>query len=142
MSEENTGPNTVTVTENGPLVCEGALVVSSADSSVIREGKTLALCRCGASSNKPFCDGAHKGASFEDSGVWNGDKPVGEVSAGAVTFKLAPNGPIIIDGPVAVKGSDGEVRFAGEGGALCRCGASQNKPWCDGAHKSCGFEAE
>jgi CDGSH-type Zn-finger protein len=134
--------NRVQVSANGPLVCAGALVVTAADGSVLREAESLAFCRCGASQNKPFCDGSHRGAEFADAGIWSDDKGVAEVSAGPVTFKLAPNGPLLVDGPVVVEGADGEVRFAGQRAALCRCGHSDNKPWCDGSHKSCGFVAD
>ncbi len=141
MSEEESRSNVLKVAANGPLVCAGALQVSGRDGAVIQQGESFALCRCGASNNKPFCDGSHREAGFEDDGVWSDDKPVDDVAQGAVNFKLAANGPLLIEGPLVVQGADGEVRFAGERGALCRCGASTTKPWCDGSHKSAGFVA-
>jgi CDGSH-type Zn-finger protein len=133
--------NRVKVSANGPLVCQGALVVTTSDGTVLREVASVAFCRCGASQNKPFCDGSHRGADFQDAGIWSDDKGVEEIEVGPVTFKLAPNGPLLVDGPVAVEGADGEVRCAGRRAALCRCGESKNKPWCDGSHKTCGFVA-
>jgi CDGSH-type Zn-finger protein len=43
-------------------------------------------------------------------------------------------------GPLVVIGADGRVAFA-ESTFLCRCGASANKPYCDGTHKKIGFTA-
>jgi hypothetical protein len=50
---------TITVTTNGPLLVEGEVLVRSPDGQVIREGGKMALCRCGHSARKPFCDGSH-----------------------------------------------------------------------------------
>ncbi|MDH3591525.1 MAG: CDGSH iron-sulfur domain-containing protein [Planctomycetota bacterium] len=52
------------------------------------------------------------------------------------------NGPLLIKGDVTLKDGDGkEYDLEGkESIALCRCGASQNKPFCDGSHKG-GFES-
>lgn len=51
-----------------------------------------------------------------------------------------PNGPLIVRGPVDLYGDDGEpiVRHR-RTVALCRCGVSAIKPWCDGTHKLSGF---
>ncbi|MEE8093516.1 MAG: CDGSH iron-sulfur domain-containing protein [Gammaproteobacteria bacterium] len=43
---------------------------------------------------------------------------------------------------VSIVASSGRVAWQGKGVALCRCGQSNNKPFCDGAHKAAGFEAE
>jgi CDGSH-type Zn-finger protein len=40
--------------------------IVAADGSVLYEGEKAALCRCGRSANKPFCDGTHKTVGFED----------------------------------------------------------------------------
>jgi CDGSH-type Zn-finger protein len=55
---------TVRVRDNGPLLVEGPITLIDAEGNAftIPEGKpAIALCRCGLSSRKPFCDGAHKG---------------------------------------------------------------------------------
>ncbi|PTL99708.1 MAG: hypothetical protein DA407_16585 [Bacteroidetes bacterium] len=49
----------VEVLENGPLLVYGTLKVTHKDGSEETKNKTTAFCRCGASQNKPFCDGAH-----------------------------------------------------------------------------------
>lgn len=50
---------------NGPLFLRGRLKIVDADGRVIREDTRLALCRCGASENKPFCDGSHRRVGFK-----------------------------------------------------------------------------
>ncbi|MGN6432005.1 MAG: (4Fe-4S)-binding protein [Gaiellaceae bacterium] len=51
------------------------------------------------------------------------------------------NGPLLVSGGVRVVDADGNVLFEGERAALCRCGGSANKPFCDGTHKTNGFSA-
>lgn len=51
---------TVTVLEGGPLMVDGPCVVRSPSGEVLKDGSKMALCRCGRSENKPFCDGSHK----------------------------------------------------------------------------------
>ena len=54
--------------ENGPLLIPGTVTVTDNDGNVNEtEGTMVALCRCGQSANKPFCDGSHKQVSFEAS---------------------------------------------------------------------------
>ncbi len=50
---------------DGPLMIEGNLVVNKMSGEKIKEGEKLFLCRCGHSSNKPFCDGTHKKVEFK-----------------------------------------------------------------------------
>lgn len=51
---------TVTVREKGPLLVQGMVRVLHADGTVLIEGQNCALCRCGRSRNKPFCDNSHR----------------------------------------------------------------------------------
>ncbi|MDT0552514.1 (4Fe-4S)-binding protein [Urechidicola vernalis] len=51
--------------ENGPLLVYGTLNVKHADGSLEKKNKTTAFCRCGASTNKPYCDGKHKDIEFK-----------------------------------------------------------------------------
>ncbi len=55
------------------------------------------------------------------------------------SIEFLPNGPILISGQVSVKHSDGREEVC-DNPALCRCGGSANKPFCDGAHNKNGFE--
>jgi len=65
MSEEKP---TITVRANGSLGVNGATVIG-ADGNVISDKETFSLCRCGHSKDKPFCDGTHREAGFEDPGT-------------------------------------------------------------------------
>jgi uncharacterized Fe-S cluster protein YjdI len=53
--------------------------------------------------------------------------------------ELMKNGPLLIKGDVEIKLSDGTMVTKEKMTAFCRCGASQNKPYCDGNHKADGF---
>ena len=55
----------VRASANGPLLVSGGVRVVAADGTVLYEGEKAALCRCGHSGNKPFCDGTHKTVDFE-----------------------------------------------------------------------------
>lgn len=54
----------VTLAKNGPLIVQGSIDLKDADGSIITTGSSCALCRCGGSSNKPFCDGTHNKIGF------------------------------------------------------------------------------
>jgi len=63
MSDQKTK---IKVLPNGPIIVEGNFEVFSADGAEMAEGKgMIALCRCGASTSKPFCDGAHSKIGFQ-----------------------------------------------------------------------------
>ncbi|NIW23104.1 MAG: hypothetical protein GWN29_00255, partial [Gammaproteobacteria bacterium] len=53
----------------------------------------------------------------------------------------APNGPYIVKNLKTLKSVKGDIE-AGETVALCRCGRSDNKPFCDGTHAKVGFSSE
>jgi len=57
----------IVVRDNGPLLVTGAGSLQDAEGNTFdTAGKdTIALCRCGATGNRPFCDGAHKDCNFE-----------------------------------------------------------------------------
>lgn len=59
-----------------------------------------------------------------------------------VVIRLRPNGPLVIDGPfklIDAEGNEFTLPTDKPLVALCRCGQSGKKPFCDGAHKTCGF---
>lgn len=55
-------------------------------------------------------------------------------------LELAPNGPILVHGTIEIKHSDGKTETKEKMTALCRCGASANKPFCDGSHRKIDFK--
>lgn len=57
------------------------------------------------------------------------------------TIQILPKGPYLVAGKFALLDASGNTIEAGEKIALCRCGASTKKPFCDGAHTKVGFEA-
>ena len=56
----------VEVMENGPLMVYGTIEVKDKYGNTEKKNKTTAFCRCGGSSNKPYCDGAHVKIDFRD----------------------------------------------------------------------------
>ena len=54
-------------------------------------------------------------------------------------LRASANGPLLLSGGVRILDSEGTVLYEGEKAALCRCGGSANKPFCDGTHKTNGF---
>jgi CDGSH-type Zn-finger protein len=213
----------VQVTKNGPYVVTGSLplaeqhIVTNAQGESLdyREGKkypaaaSYALCRCGHSNNKPFCDGTHAKIGFDGTEtashepyvkqaqlmegpvvsltdqenlcafarfcdpkgqIWNlvsktddpeqrkiveyeaGHCPSGRLVAWDNKTKkpIEPHfdpsigliedtakgvrGPIWVRGGVVIVSSDGEAYEIRNRVTLCRCGRSENKPFCNGSH--------
>lgn len=63
---------TIRPTKNGPLIVEGPVDLFDAEGNNISVDKLrIALCRCGASSNKPFCDGTHSQIGFQAAAAVN-----------------------------------------------------------------------
>jgi CDGSH-type Zn-finger protein len=217
----------ITVTENGPYLVEGGVPIAHQHIVTNDEGESLewregaavpapakyALCRCGSSRTKPFCDGTHKRMGFDgtetathepfakQAGVIDGPEMVLEDAEGLCAFarfcdphgqvwnlvqKSEPralklveheaghcpggrlvakhratgkavephfepsigliqdtaegtSGPIWVRGGIPVTGADGRPYEVRNRVALCRCGASSNKPFCDGSHASIHF---
>lgn len=133
----------------------------------VEANETYWWCACGRSSNQPFCDGSHEGTGFEplafepgESGeVWfcqckqTSGAPLCDGSHNALSIpdeEAEITGPVIeqrTDGPLVVKNlallsnADGDAIDTRPVMALCRCGHSGNKPFCDGSHKEAGFSS-
>jgi CDGSH-type Zn-finger protein len=218
----------VTITKNGPYLVSGAvplarqtIVADAAGESqqwqqgeAIATGDSYALCRCGQSQNKPFCDGTHKqigfdgtetasrapyreqaqvregpalalsdapalcaGARFCDPNgtVWEQVRRSDEAQVHAMFVRQVNNcpsgrltawerstgqpvehalpvsiglvqdpaagvsGPLWLRGGIPLTGADGFIYEVRNRVTLCRCGASKNKPFCDGSHATAGF---
>jgi CDGSH-type Zn-finger protein len=55
---------TITPIDNGPYLVGGGATLRDADGNAYEVGETIALCRCGHSNTKPFCDGTHEKTNF------------------------------------------------------------------------------
>ena len=146
IAEASPEGNTIRTVPNGPLYFHGQLRIRAADGTEVEEYRA-ALCRCGESTNKPYCDNSHQECSFEDPGEL-GEGRLRQVeedeseSASGLVVTVAANGPLLLTGLVELQAADGRDTMIGNRGALCRCGASLKKPYCDGSHKTIGFQAE
>jgi len=228
MNPQNPVSAKVRISKNGPYLVSGNLplrkevIGTNADEESIKwlpgqdypTQEQYALCRCGQSANKPFCDGSHTKAGFDgtetasrkpyleqaevirgptmsltdveslcafarfcdpNGQVWNLVGEAGNPAAAkhfisqtcacpsgrlvawdnatgkAIEPTLEPSigliedpvqrcsGPIWLRGGVPLIGADGFEYEVRNRVTLCRCGASKNKPFCDGAHASIGF---
>lgn len=129
--------NLVRVRENGPLAVHADLHIDGKS-----QGFRATLCRCGASRNKPYCDSSHNTIGFKASGEATAvtDEPL-EQRNGPVKVELIENGPLSIKGSVEIVSGTGHTIRRCSQTALCRCGHSFNKPFCDGTHQKIQFSA-
>ncbi len=139
-SEQAPGENTVTVVYNGPLYLAGDLAIEGAPADMPGVRSRAALCRCGQSQNKPFCDNSHLQAGFQDFGAVGEKGPGLPALGGVLTVKPLADGPLLVNGNLTIRAGTGRVAWQGTTVALCRCGASKNKPFCDGSHREVGFK--
>jgi CDGSH-type Zn-finger protein/uncharacterized Fe-S cluster protein YjdI len=130
--------NLVQIRENGPLALHAPLGIAGQD-----RGYRATLCRCGASRHKPYCDGSHAAAGF----TATGEPPTKESQPlerrdGPLEIAPQPDGPLKLSGAHEVVSGTGRTVVRGTESYLCRCGASKNKPFCDGSHRKIGFTAD
>ena len=128
--------NAVWLRENGPYAINAHILLAGEDAPSTRR----TLCRCGASSNKPYCDMSHIAIGF----VATGEPPARnttplDVQAGPLTVTPLRDGPLKLEGPAEVVGGSGRVVSRETSCLLCRCGGSHTKPFCDGSHLRLGF---
>jgi len=197
----------ITPTPNGPLQAQRIAALKNDGGDTIDTAESIYLCRCGASKNKPYCDGSHTAAGFSDRRIETKKNAVaefpgkeitviddfslcahaGECVGGSpatfftkaagrrvshpdatpveqviATIRRCPSGSLLYmlhgkrehaysaetgvrvekDGPLHVHQAklNGEARPATDDHyTLCRCGASLNKPFCDGMHAKVKF---
>jgi CDGSH-type Zn-finger protein len=212
MPEDHAVNPSIEPSHDGPYVVKNLEKLRNSKGEALEAKPTVALCRCGGSANKPFCDGTHaeigfSGERLTDGGLDRRDDYEGEgitvhdnrgicahigrctdglpsvfrlktepwidpdgapVEEVVETVRRCPSGalshsidgvehrdqdrePTITvskDGPYWVAGGiDIDVPFRAERSslehyALCRCGGSKNKPFCDGTHSHIGFRDE
>lgn len=133
----------IRVAHRGPLYVRGDVELIMPDGSVVHETR-LALCRCGNSQNKPFCDNSHLRVEFAAGGelAENEVRVVEGLDTGG-KLRITPrsNGSYRVEGDFALLSANGQTVYRGNRTALCRCGGSAKKPFCDGTHKTNGFQA-
>eukprot|EP01029_Cantina_marsupialis_P002936 TRINITY_DN127_c1_g1_i1.p1 TRINITY_DN127_c1_g1~~TRINITY_DN127_c1_g1_i1.p1 ORF type:complete len:147 (+),score=20.78 TRINITY_DN127_c1_g1_i1:33-473(+) len=77
---------------------------------------------------------------YMNSGDENEEKgPIKAIETGQ-KVEVFKDGPIMMEGPITLIGSDGHREVLGNSCYFCRCGASKNKPFCDGSHKNIKFK--
>ncbi len=123
-------PNEALVSSRGPIKLTGNITLVDEKGQQSHHNE-LKLCRCGASQNKPLCDDQHIEIEFVDRGA------IMQASEIAATRRPQPlkvtvvkDGPLKFQGYLRVYNQRGQecVTF---NGALCRCGQSARKPFCD-----------
>ncbi len=202
----------IDISENGPFIVKGLRKFKNSKGDQIEVDEKIALCRCGRSSNKPFCDGTHskigftgekekdvsthREKSYEGKEITINDnraicshseecvnnlnsvfdtnkkpwidpdkataeeimKVIKRCPSGALSYTIggktvrnfdrdaaitiSRNGPYNVVGGIELNISDELQPPASEHYTLCRCGASGNKPYCDGSHSDIGFTDE
>lgn len=128
-------PNTITVMEDGPLHCKGELRIGGDAHS------EAYLCRCGRSANTPFCDGSHQGHFEDEASLTVTDFDPDAFPVEPLEITPMQDGPLMFRGAFLLAEPEGHLVAGSSKAALCRCGASERKPYCDGAHRGCGFKA-
>jgi len=203
---------TIDVAPDGPLIIKNIKKITNSLGKVIESKETMAFCRCGASNNKPFCDGSHGKVNFsgkleadrskhkkieykgkditivDNEGVcshagfcdgtlpkvyWDMEsgkripkpdsaskdeniKLIKRCPSGALSYKLngkvfdelkrepsvfvSRDGPLLITGYPELQDESSSKPDSKEHYTLCRCGASKNKPFCDGQHYYAQFK--
>ena len=130
--------NRVRLWEHGPLEFRGELTVAGE-----RVNRAL-ICRCGASKNKPWCDNSHLDIAFKATSEPKSGQDQSDLAerGGPLSVNGTRNGPLRVTGNLEVIAGSGRRICCGGEHYLCRCGASANKPFCDGSHRKIGFTAD
>ncbi|WP_206930814.1 ferritin-like domain-containing protein [Roseococcus thiosulfatophilus] len=130
--------NLVQLREDGPLAIRADIWLRGE-----AIGFRATLCRCGASRNKPYCDGSHHDAGFHATGEPETiDSPALAVRGGVLAVAPQRDGPLSLAGPMEILSGTGRTLLKAEAALFCRCGQSRNKPFCDGSHTAAGFQAD
>jgi CDGSH-type Zn-finger protein/uncharacterized Fe-S cluster protein YjdI len=123
--------------EGGPYAFRGALVIDGTPAPF-----RATLCRCGASNNKPYCDGSHHAVGFSATGEpASGNTDMLPTRDGPLAIDPQPNGPLSVRGNLEITSGTGRVVARVTAAVLCRCGGSASKPFCDGTHARIGFRS-
>ena len=134
--------NRIKVIPDGPLILYGDIELQDAQGEVLERAAEIGLCRCGLSQRKPWCDGSHKQSAFSDDAGFEDDRAQElDQEQAPLTVQARANAMYIATGPMTIEGGQGSTTPRTRA-ALCRCGHSKRKPFCDVSHKACVFRAE
>jgi CDGSH-type Zn-finger protein/uncharacterized Fe-S cluster protein YjdI len=134
--------NQIRMRENGPLAVNAAITLVAADGATNNELR-VTLCRCGKSKNMPFCDRSHIAAGFVASGeTLTRPSPNLERRAGPLVVTPLRNGPLDVRGAAELCTGTRRTIDRTLAVRLCRCGQSNDKPFCDGSHRAAEFKAD
>jgi CDGSH-type Zn-finger protein/uncharacterized Fe-S cluster protein YjdI len=140
LEEQPPPVNTAGIRENGPYAFSAPMTLAG---TAVDVGFRATLCRCGASKNKPFCDGSHTTIGFKASGEPETRKsePLA-VRDGPLVVDPQKNGPLRVSGNLEIISGTGRTIERVVKARLCRCGGSRTKPFCDNTHLRIGFQAD
>ena len=141
--EQIPAQNIIIVMDSAEYQIRGNIVLQTMSGDFIADEYRLTLCRCGESNNKPFCDNSHRKARFVavSEVLDNRAETVELAPTGQLQIMTSVNGPLLLQGNFEIRDESNKQLFRGRKAALCRCGHSANKPFCDGTHKGAGFLA-
>jgi CDGSH-type Zn-finger protein/uncharacterized Fe-S cluster protein YjdI len=130
--------NLARIRENGPYAVHADIELAGHGAMT-----RATLCRCGASRNKPFCDGSHNDAGFTATGepATRPSDPL-DPRGGPLTITPQTDGPLVVRGPLEICAGTGRTVDRVTSARLCRCGGSATKPFCDGSHAKIGFRSD
>lgn len=132
--------NSIRLDENGPLYVHGDVTIVNGAGELVVNDTRVALCRCGASENKPYCDNSHISIGFSASAtVAEPMMTFSPTEGGKLRIETTTNGSLHLSGNFTLVNDEGETVFQSTDEWLCRCGGSANKPFCDGTHNRNGF---
>lgn len=122
--------NEAQVNARGPLKLTGNITLTDEGGQESFHNE-LVLCRCGASGNKPLCDGQHLEIEFFDNGsIMQASRSMVSRTPQPLHVQLIKDGPLVFRGYLRVFNARGQ-ECCFRRGALCRCGRSTKKPFCD-----------
>lgn len=123
-------PNEALITSGGPIRMTGNITLIDEEGKVTH-GNQFSFCRCGSTRTGPVCDSSHMEAEFLDNGsIRQASDCLPLKRPQTVTVTCVKNGPLKFRGYLRIYNRKGQ-ECATMQGALCRCGRSAKKPFCD-----------
>lgn len=145
QKEKAPDQNVISIEEDGPIYIHGNIVIRDMEGNIVLKDTRVAMCRCGASKNKPLCDNSHMSADFQAPDTYDPERlrtdPV-KGEGGELSIKLFDNAPFLVEGNYTLKSETTGAEICSKKMSFCRCGGSESKPFCDGTHKKIGFTSD